>query len=155
MSCGCQNDIHTCHAELIHSAADIQFIISYLNGTLNAQITDIGKYNVQAALERYFSLHGIPVTNEIPSGLKNRVNLTYRTSFEFVSGTLEVFLSGLTLNGNQLDPERDFSVHPDNKGFTIVINAGKASALNCPPRQDEPLFVNYRKRITFNTLGGT
>lgn len=154
MSCSC-GDIHTCHVTLIHPAADIQFNLAYLNGLLSAQITDINQRNVQAVLEKYFSLHGIPVKHEIPIGSKNRVNVSYRTQFEFVVNSLEVILSGITLNGNQLDPNRDFDVHLDNQGFTLLLSPSSASSLNKPPRQDEPLFVNYGKRITFNTHGGT
>lgn len=154
MGCGC-SDIHTCHAELVHAAAEVQFALSYLNGSLPAQITDLDKHNVQAILEQYFSIHGIPITAELPIGLKNRVNLSYRTNYEFIPSSLEVILSGITLNGNQLAADRDFNVHPDNKGFTLITSPNRSSALNGAPRQDEPLFVNYRKRITFNTFGGT
>lgn len=151
----CCPDIHTLHSELIHPAWDIQFAISYLNGILPANITDIDKYNVQEVLEKYFSLSGIPVIGEQPIGAKDSLNLIYRTNFEFIQGTLEVFLSGISLVSNQTDPNRDFNVHPDNKGFTILIDPSVSFRLNKPPKQRESLFVNYRKRITFNTIGGT
>lgn len=154
--CCCDFDIFTEHAPLIHKGADIEFVLSYLNGIDPALITDLNdKHNVQAVLESFFSQHGVPVKHEIPVGAKNRVNLSYRLANEFVAGTLEVFLSGIHLNGNQGDPDRDFDTHLDNKGFTILLDPSKASRLNRPPYQDESLFVNYRKRITFNTIGGT
>lgn len=152
--CGCE-DIWTQHAPLVHPAADIQFILEYLNGTDPASITDIDQRNVQAALESYFSKAGIPIKNEIPVGDKNNQNLEFGTEFEFIVGTLEVYLSGILLNGDQSDPDRDYVVKPDNKGFTLVLGPNAPHRLNSPPKQFEPLFVCYNKRITFNTIGGT
>lgn len=152
--CGCE-DIWTQHAPLIHAAADIQFILNYLNSGDPASITDINQKNVQAALESFFSQTGIPIKHEIPVGDKNNQNLTYETAFEFIPGTLEVVLSGMMLNGNQSDPRRDFVVTAGNKGFTLLLMPNDPDRLNSPPRQFETLFVNYRKRITFNTIGGT
>ena len=156
---GCGNrscdDIFTLHAALNHAATEIQFALNYLNGTDQANITDIDKHNVQQILERYFSIWGIPIQHEIPDGLKDKINLHYRTEFEFIPGSLQVILSGVELNGNQSDPERDFTVDGDNKGFTLVLAPNAAHRLNSPPRQYEPLHVNYLKRITFNTKGGS
>jgi hypothetical protein len=154
MSGCCDEEIFSCHAALIHSAAEIQFALAYLNGTIPATITDIDKRNVQQVLEEYFSIHGIPVIREYPIGLKNSINLTFATEFEFVAGTLEVFLSGMSLIGKPTDPNRDFDVHLDNKGFTIRVEPMLSHRLNKPPKQRESLTVNYRKRITFNTKGG-
>jgi hypothetical protein len=156
----CKDDIHTLHAELIHKAADIQFQLAYLNGLDPATITDLpnGK-NVQRLIEQYFSKVGIPILNEIPGGIKNNVNLVYTTAFEFVPGTLQVFLSGLKLNGDQLDPDRDYDVTTVGlnayKEFTIILAPNKHEGLNSPPKQKEPLYVTYGKRITFDTKGGT
>ena len=148
-------EIHTFHAELIHAAVDIPFALQYLNGILPASITDIGEKNVQRVLEKYFSLHGIPVSDEIPGGLRNGSNLVFTTAFEFVAGTLEVWLSGLKLNGNPADPERDYDISVSNDGFTLLLAPTKSWRLNKAPKQREGLLVNYRKRITFNTKGGT
>lgn len=156
----CKDDIHTLHAELIHKAADIQFQLDYTNGINPASITDLpnGK-NVQRLLEQYFSKVGIPILNELPAGAKNHVNLTFQTAFEFVPGTLEVFLSGLKLNGDQADPDRDYNVTTAGpnayKEFVLILAPNKHHALNTPPMQNEGLYVNYAKRITFNTKGGT
>lgn len=155
MGKACAPDIHELHAELIHAAAEVQFALAYLNGILPASITDIGELNVQAALEKYFSIHGVPVYGEQPPGLKNNNNLVYATSFEFVAGTLEVYLSGLKLNGDQADPDKDYTPAVTNDGFTINTAPLIKYRLNRPPQQFEPLYVNYRKRITFNTIGGT
>ena len=155
----CKEDIHTLHAELIHKARDVEFQIAYMNGILSAAITDIGQHNVQFALESYWSKVGIPVKNEIPIGSIDGVNLSFLTMFEFVDGTLEVFLDGLKLNGNQTDAERDFdviSVGPNtNKGFTLLLDSDRAMRLHEPPCYGESLIVSYGKRITFNTKGGT
>lgn len=155
--CGgcCNKDMHTLHAELIHKALDIRFQLNYDNGGNPASIIDIDKKNVQFALESYWSKAGLPILNEIPGGVKNRVNLLFTTAFEFIPGTLEVYLSGLHLNGDQSDPDRDFNVNGTNDGFTLILAPNKPFGLNCPPFKNEPLYVNYRKRITFDTKGGT
>jgi hypothetical protein len=97
--------------------------------------------NAQEAIEE----HGLHILGEIPTGLKNGINLTYTTAFEFIPGSLEVFLSGINLINNGSD--RDFDVAIDNKGFTILIAPTLSHRLNTPPRQREPLVVNYRKKI--------
>lgn len=152
---GCDNEIHELHASLIHKARDIQFQLVYQNGVDPAVITDIGKKNVQEALESYFSKVGIPVKNVQPIGLRNNVNLTYSTPDEFIPGSLEVFLSGFKLNGDPTDPDRDYSELVTNNGFILHIDPMKSHRLNSPPKQFESLATNYSKRITFNTLGGT
>jgi hypothetical protein len=157
MSNNCE-DIIDLHAPLIHKAADVETQIAYDNSG-NAATIDLTGKNVQRMLEEYYSLVGIPIKGEQPIGGKNSTNLTYTTSFEFIPATLEVFLSGVKLNGDQADPDRDYNiinVGPNqNKGFTLNLDTNKAHRLNAPPFQDEPLSVNYAKRITFNTKGGT
>jgi hypothetical protein len=156
MSNKCE-DIIDLHAPLIHKAADIETQIAYDNGGNPATIDLQGK-NVQRMLEEYYSLVGIPIKGELPTGAKNGVNLTYVTTFEFIPATLEVFLSGVRLNGDQSDPDRDYdiiTVGPnENKSFTLRIDDNKPHVLNAPPFQNEGLYVNYGKRITFNTKGG-
>lgn len=155
-------DIITLHAPLIHPAVDIQFQLQYKNGVLDAELKCLGtgaNSNVQRILENYFSQVGIPVKHEIPTGSKNSVNLTYVMANEFIPGTEEVFLSGIRLNGNQADLDRDYDIISTgvnkNKGFVLRLEGNKAYRLNAPPFQDEGLYVNYAKRITFNTIGGT
>lgn len=153
---GCKEDIFTLHAPLIHKAFDIQFQLAYKNGTLDALIQELGaKPNLQYVLESYFSQSGVPIENEKPIGAKNGVNLSFATDFEFIPGTLEVFLSGDKMNGDVDDPDRDFDEGPDNQSFTIRIDPQKAHMLNCPPLQDEALEVSYKRRITFDTKGGS
>lgn len=155
----CDVDIHEIHAELIHKARDVEFQIVYDNGGSPALISDIDNKNLQTALESYFSKVGIPVKNEKPIGSKNSVNLTFLTQNEFIPGTLEVYLSGLKLNGDQTDVERDYTVFSTGpnayQGFVLELEPNDAHRLNVPPFQEEALFVNYSKRITFNTKGGT
>lgn len=149
-------DIFELHPELRHVARDIVFQLAYTNGILPATITDLGtQKNVQSILEKYFSQVGIIISNEIPIGAKNGVNLIFNTANEFIPGTLKVVLSGLTLNGNQADSERDFTVNGTNDGFTINLDGNKSWRLNSPPKQREELIVHYAKRITFDTKGGT
>jgi len=156
---GCTDDIITLHAPLIHPARDIHFQPGYDNGGSPAVITDIDKTNVQFALEQYWSLVGIPIRNEIPIGDQNRVNLIYRTVFEFIPGSLVVVLSGHTLEGDQVDPDRDYDVTTTGlfayKEFTLRLDPSKGHRLKMPPLQREPFLVHYNKRITFNTKGGT
>jgi len=151
----CEKDIHTLHAELIHKARDIQFQLKYKNGLTDAEIKLLGgKPNLQFVLESYFSKVGLPVRNETPTGVKNNVNLNFATLNEFIPGTLEVYLGGDKLNGDQSDANRDFVETTNQKGFTIELDASKPYRLNCPPMQDESLEVSYQRRITFNTKGG-
>lgn len=155
MGCDCNKDIITLHAELIHKARDIQFQIAYDNAGNPATIIDIGKRNVQFALESYWAKVGIPRKNIIPGGVLNNSNLLFTTPEEFIPGTLEVFLSDFKLNGNQADPERDYTEFVTNNGFQIHLDPSKSYRLNSPPKQFESLHVNYSKRITFDTKGGT
>lgn len=149
-------DIFTLHAALIHSASDVQFAIQYTNGTGPAIITDIDQRNVQTALESYFSQVGIPVLHEIPGGSRGCPgDVVFTTEYEFIPNSLQVILSGILLNGNQDDPARDFTILPGNQSFQIELDPTHRERLNSVPGQDETFFVNYRKRITFNTRGGT
>jgi hypothetical protein len=154
MGCGPHNEIHTLHAELIHKARDIQFQIEYDNNGNPASIICIDEKNVQMALESYFSQMGIYITSIRPTGLKNNMNLEFFLPDEYIAGTLEVFLSGNRLNGDQGDPNRDYTEDSTNKRFIIELDPENPDRLNAPPLQGEQFIVNYRKRITFNTKGG-
>lgn len=151
-----KEDFYTRHVEVVHAATEIAFKTAYTNGILAATIINLGlRKNVQHILEKYFSQVGIRIHHELPVGLKNAVNLSYDTAFEFIPGTLEVYLSGICLNGNQTDADRDYDEKPNAQGFVLLLDANKPHRLNKAPRQFEPLHVNYKKRITFNTKGGT
>ncbi len=158
MSNKCE-DIFSLHAELIHKAADVQMQTEYLNGILPAEIIDIFGGNVQRFLESWLSKTGLPIKNETPTGLRNSTNLLFTTEFEFIPGSLEVYLSGNLLNGDQLDPDRDYNViitGPNSyKSFELILNPNSPERLNTPPFQDENFKISYNKRVTFNTKGGT
>jgi hypothetical protein len=151
-------DIFSLHAELIHKAADVQQQTEYQNGLNTAQIIDVEGGNVQRFLENLLSKTGLPIKNEMPTGNKDNQNLEYTTEFEFIPDSLEVYLSGILLNGDQDDPDRDYDVISTGvdayKKFQIRLEPNKRYRLNCPPQQSESLIVNYNKRITFNTKGG-
>lgn len=157
MSKKCE-DIFSFHAELIHKAADIQQQTQYQNGANTAEIIDVTGGNVQRFLENLLSKTGLPIKNEVPLGNKDNQNLFYTTNFEFIPDSLEVYLSGTMLNGDQSDPDRDYDIVPtgpnQNKGFELRLDPNKYWRLNAPPLQNESLIVNYNKRITFNTKGG-
>lgn len=107
-------------------------------------IQGIGGSNAQDFLENFLSLNGIPVIGEIPGGLKNCVNLVFTTSFEFIPGTLQVFLSGLRLESGV-----DYTEAVNNQGFTILIDASNRSRLNKPPLDSESFTVNYSRKVIF------
>jgi len=155
----CKEDIFTEHAPLIHKSADIQQQTEYLNGVLPATIIDIEGGNVQRFIENWLSKTGLPIKCETPSGIQNSINLFFTTEFEFIPDSIEVFLSGNKLNGDQNDPNRDFDVVTVGvnkyKGFQFRLNTNRPQSLNTPPFQDECLLINYNKRVTFNTKGGT
>ena len=94
------------------------------------------------------------MTSIIPTGSKNNVNLEYFLPDEYIAGTLEVFLSGNRLNGDQSDPDRDYTEDSTAKRFIIELDPENQHRLNAPPFQGEGFIVNYRKRITFSTKGG-
>ena len=151
-------DIFTEHAPLIHKSADIQQQTNYKNGALDAEIIDIEGGNVQRFVENWLSKTGLPIKNETPTGVRNSTNLFYTTGFEFIPDSLEVYLSGNLLNGDQSDPDRDYDLVTvgvnKHKGFQLRLNSNKPERLNVPPFQDENFKVSYNKRVTFNTKGG-
>ena len=77
--------------------------------------------------------------NVIPIGLKNNVNLVYTLpDVDRASpGTLEVWLSCVKLTPDS------FVLAPDFRSFTVVLDPLDPFKLNCPPQQNEPLFVDY------------
>ena len=154
----CDKCIHTLHAPLIHKARDIQYQSDYKNGSLDAEIIDVAHHNLQFALESYFSQVGIPIIDDNVIGEQNRVNTIYETNYEFIPDTLDVFLSG-----DKMVRDVDFQeVLVDIgggdwrwKGFEFLLNTNDPGRLNIAPKENESLRVNYLKRITFNTKGGT
>ena len=84
-------------------------------------------------------------TNIVPIGLKNGVNLEYTlpNNEAFIDGTLSVFLSGIHLNGDQLDSDKDYEIYPDKTGFKILIDPSKSYRLNSAPKCIEDLLISY------------
>lgn len=156
MSNGGCLDIHTLHAELIHRAREIIFQLHYKNGLLDATVEQLGaKQNLQFVLENYFSQVGIPVYHETPTGDVNCLNLDFNTAHEFVPNSLQVILGGDRLIGDQGNPNRQFVEKTNHKGFVLILNTSSYLGLRKPPSNFESLEVDYDRRITFNTKGGT
>jgi len=84
------------------------------------------------------------VFNEIPVGAVNGINLSFRTANKFLTGKLQVYLSGAQLTG--LGSEKNFVEHVDLQGFTIIIGTSPQSVKE-PPRQNELLTVAYIRDI--------
>lgn len=86
----------------------------------------------------------------IPVGVKDGVNLVYQFPDEFLPETLEVFLGGLKLNGDQSDPDRDYTVTTTGpnafKEITIEIDPSEPHRLNVAPCPNEELCANYDKK---------
>lgn len=140
MSCNCET-IHTLHAALVHALAEIQVDLTQVDAVLHPP-----NANAQEFLEKYLSLAGLPVKNEVPTGARDNVNVDYGTAFEFIPGTLEVFVDGRKLTpGAGLDVVENLTFN----GFTILINAGDGNRLNSPIQQTEDLLVNYSRRVIF------
>lgn len=76
--------------------------------------------------------------NIIPDGIKNGVNLTFEIPEKADPESIEVFLSGISL-----DPIMDFIIGIDLKTITIVVEPADPTRLNCPPLQYESLKLNY------------
>lgn len=115
-----------------------------LDNLNNTGIEGDGSYLAKVPVVHYHNNDPWKV-NVIPIGEKNNQNLIFilPDNEVFVDGKLEVYLSGLHLNGNQNDPERDFEYLPDRTGFVILIEPNKYWRLNTPPMQFESLEITY------------
>lgn len=140
MTCCCET-IHTLHVALVHALAEIQADLSNISPVLHPV-----NANAQELIEKYLTLAGLPVKNEVPVGLTNNVNLAYDTAFEFIPGSLEVFV-----DGRKLTPGvgKDYVENATFDGFDILINASASNRLNSPVMQSEELLVNYLRRVIF------
>jgi hypothetical protein len=107
-------------------------------------IVGVSGDDFQTFMENFLSINGLPIVNEVPIGARNAVNLSYQTQYEFVSGSLEVFLGDL-----KMKPILDYGVSGNNQGFGFILDAGNGSRLNRPPTDLEDLLVNYRRRIVY------
>jgi len=109
-----------------------------------SNISGITGNNAQEFLENFLSLNGLPVVNEIPGGIKNCLNLEFTTAYEFISGTLEVYLGNL-----KLAPGVDYTEAGNKQGFTVIIDANDRTRLNKAPMDSEDILVNYGRRVIF------
>lgn len=141
MGCGGCETIHTAHAALVHALAEIQIDLTRISSVLHPT-----NANAQEFLELYLTLAGLPVKNEVPAGATNNLNLAYGTAFEFIPGTLEVFVDGRKLTGGI---GKDYVENVNFDGFDILINADDGNRLNSPIQQTEELVVNYHRRVIF------
>ena len=107
-------------------------------------IVGVSGDNFQIFMENFLSINGLPIVNEVPIGARNSVNVSYQTQYEFVSGSLEVFLGDL-----KMAPIFDYGVSGNQQGFGFILNADDGSRLNKPPTELEDLLVNYRRRIVY------
>ena len=94
-------------------------------GTIGQILTkaDNTNYNTQ------WSNAQLPIINEVPNGLINGSNATFTTDFNFVSGTVQLFLNGALQK--IID---DYQVIGNN---TILLNTS--------PMSGENLLINYIK----------
>ena len=79
--------------------------------------------------------------DKIPIGEKDGSNLVFEAPEQFITETLQIYLSGL-----HLDRGIDYFVDVDNKTFTIILMPSDPTRLNVPPLQDEKFSMNYVKR---------
>jgi hypothetical protein len=77
------------------------------------------------------------VVNEIPVGIKNCLNNSFRTRYAFIDNTLEIYI-----DGNKIDTT-GFITHIDLHGFTFLIDPTDSKKLNRPIMNIETLSVNY------------
>ena len=91
-------------------------------------------------------------------GLKNNSNLVYETPDEFIPGTEEILLEGITLNGDVLDPIRDYDVTlvgaNAHKEITLRLESNVRNQIHSPPKQGESLHAAYQTRVVCSVMGG-
>ena len=137
MSCCCET-IHTLHVALVHALAEIQIDLTNIDPVLFPD-----NANAQEFLEKYLTLAGLPVKNEIPVGARNNVNISYDTGFEFIPGSLEIFVDGKKLDLADYTEKLTFD------GFDIIVDPSSGNRLNSPIKQSETISVNYLRRVIF------
>lgn len=79
------------------------------------------------------------ITQEIPGGDTNCLNLNYTTANTFLLGSLEVFI-----DGRRLTQSLDFDEDPGLQSFTIKLGpSSDYNRLNKPLGQREEIRVDY------------
>jgi len=100
--------------------------------------------NSEEFLFNYLSLVGIPIKHEIPGGAVNCSNLNFTTQYEFIPGTIQVWL-----DGNKLEFGVDYIETTDNMGFTILLDPNDRNRLHSAPKDSERITISYCRRIIF------
>ena len=88
-----------------------------------------------------------PRVNVTPDGDINGTNVDYTLpdNEKYIPGTLEVYLGGRKLCGDQANPDRDYNETVDMRGFKILIDAENPFKLNVPPCEGEGIELSYYK----------
>lgn len=86
------------------------------------------------------------VVNEIPIGIKNCSNNSFRTMYDFISGTLEPYIDGVKIDTS------GYLEHIDMGGFTFLIDPSDSKKLNRPLTNTETLTVNYLRSTSSNCI---
>jgi len=79
-----------------------------------------------------------PITNEEAGGIKNCVNDTFTTAYQYIAGTLTVIYDSITLLRDY-----DFEELPDLQSFRIIIDPTNPKMLHKLPKLGEKLWVGY------------
>lgn len=109
-----------------------------------SSVVGVSGADAQEFIFNYLSLVGIPIKNEVAQGETNCQNLIYNTEYEFIAGSLQVFL-----DGNKLENGVDFAENPGNQGFTILLDPNDGNRLKTAPRDNERVTTAYCRRIIF------
>jgi len=83
----------------------------------------------------------IIVVNEIPLGIKNCLNNSFRTRYPYIDGSLEIYIDGIKIDTT------GFLTHIDLQGFTFLIDDTDSKKLNRPIMNTETLMVNYLRSV--------
>jgi hypothetical protein len=78
------------------------------------------------------------VFGEIPIGAVNGINTIFSTEFEYVSGTLSVYLDGVKKNQTDI-------TELSNQSFQFVVDATNPNGMNQAPSCNEIIAVSYVK----------
>jgi hypothetical protein len=92
------------------------------------------------------SISDVIVVNEIPIGIKNCSNNSFRTMYDFISGTLEPYIDGIKIDSTS------YLEHIDLGGFTLLVDPTNSKKLNRPITNTETLTVNYLRKISSNCI---
>ncbi len=87
------------------------------------------------------SLNDMMVKNEDAIGATDCTNLSFRTTEEFVAGSLCVYMDGVRL------PPDQYTEHIDSQGFTLVLDPVSPNGLNKAPSTYERMAVDYLRNI--------